>query len=193
MPGDWWNSLLELSGFEKSYEIACMFTKEKGFFKLLFQWMQCHSLRTCSSAPWQSLYARRLLKQPAGVVWLSEVILNCLYALKKRERKRRVLFRQLALRWIRCCSLSTRSSAPWQSLYARRFMKQPVAVVWLWEVVSCLKFTVKNSDSDQSVRCVIKRSLVRVPAGVVGECSSPGSAFCADSYFSSCCTPMLPQ
>ena len=31
-----------------------------------------------------------------------------------------------------------------------------------------------------------KRSSVQVPAGVAGEFSSPGSTFCADSYFTIC-------
>ena len=30
---------------------------------------------------------------------------------------------------------------------------------------------------------MVKRSRVRVPAGAAGEVSSPGSTFCADSYF----------
>ena len=30
---------------------------------------------------------------------------------------------------------------------------------------------------------MIERSRVRIPAGAAGEFSSPGSAFCADSYF----------
>ena len=40
---------------------------------------------------------------------------------------------------------------------------------------------------------MIKRSRVRIPAGVAGEFSSPGSTFCADSYFSIRSTPVLPQ
>ena len=40
---------------------------------------------------------------------------------------------------------------------------------------------------------MIKRLLVRIPAGAVGEFSSPGSTFCADSYFSIRSTPVLPQ
>ena len=40
---------------------------------------------------------------------------------------------------------------------------------------------------------MIERSRVRIPAGAVGEFSSPESAFCADSYFGICSTPMLPQ
>ena len=38
-----------------------------------------------------------------------------------------------------------------------------------------------------------KRSCVRNSAGEAGEFSSPGSTFCADSYFSIRFTPMLPQ
>ena len=34
---------------------------------------------------------------------------------------------------------------------------------------------------------------VQIPAGVAGECSSPGSTFCADSSFSICSTPVLLQ
>ena len=134
---------------------------------------------------------RAIHEKPAGVVWLWEVIWNCLNVCCFKKG----FFRHTSLRWIQCHWLSTLTvcSAPWQSLYARRLMKQPVAIVWLWEVVSCLKFAVKNSDSDQNARCVIKRSLVQVPAGVVGESSSWGSAFCADSYFSKCCSPMLLQ
>ena len=30
---------------------------------------------------------------------------------------------------------------------------------------------------------MIERSQVRIPAGAAGEFSSPGSTFCADSYF----------
>ena len=30
---------------------------------------------------------------------------------------------------------------------------------------------------------MIKRSRVRVPVGAAGEFTSPGSTFCADSYF----------
>ena len=42
-------------------------------------------------------------------------------------------------------------------------------------------------------RTRVKRSRVRVPAGVAGKVSSPGSTFCADSYFGICSTPVLPQ
>ena len=38
-----------------------------------------------------------------------------------------------------------------------------------------------------------ERSQVRIPAGVAGEFSSPGSTFCADSYFGIHSTPVLPQ
>ena len=41
---------------------------------------------------------------------------------------------------------------------------------------------------DQSV---IERSQVRVPAGAAGEFSSPGSTFCADSYFGIRSTPTI--
>ena len=34
---------------------------------------------------------------------------------------------------------------------------------------------------------------IRIPAGAVGEFSSPGSTFCADSYFGLCSTPVLLQ
>ena len=40
---------------------------------------------------------------------------------------------------------------------------------------------------------MIERSQVRIPAGSAGEFSSPGSAFCADSYFGIHSTPVLPQ
>ena len=39
----------------------------------------------------------------------------------------------------------------------------------------------------------IKRSRVRIPAGTAGEFSSPGSTFCADSYFGIRSTPVLLQ
>ena len=38
-----------------------------------------------------------------------------------------------------------------------------------------------------------ERLRVRIPAGTAGEFSSPGSTFCADSYFGIHSTPMLPQ
>ena len=37
---------------------------------------------------------------------------------------------------------------------------------------------------------MIGRSQVRVPAGAAGEFSSPGSTFCADSYFGIRSTPV---
>ena len=40
---------------------------------------------------------------------------------------------------------------------------------------------------------MIERSRVRVPVGPVGEFSSPGSTFCADSYFGIRSTSVLPQ
>ena len=40
---------------------------------------------------------------------------------------------------------------------------------------------------------VIERLRVRIPAGAAGEFSSPGSTFCADSYFGIRSTPVLPQ
>ena len=40
---------------------------------------------------------------------------------------------------------------------------------------------------------MIEGSRVRVPAGATGEFSSPGSTFCADSYFGIRSTPVLPQ
>ena len=40
---------------------------------------------------------------------------------------------------------------------------------------------------------MIERSRDRIPAGVAGEFPSPGSIFCADSYFGICSTPVLPQ
>ena len=38
-----------------------------------------------------------------------------------------------------------------------------------------------------------ERSRVRIPARAAGEFSSPGSTFCADSYFGIRSTPVLPQ
>ena len=40
---------------------------------------------------------------------------------------------------------------------------------------------------------MMKRSWVQALAGVVGELSSPGSTFCADSYFGIHSTPVLLQ
>ena len=38
-----------------------------------------------------------------------------------------------------------------------------------------------------------ERSRVQIPVGAVGEFSSPGSTFCADSNFGIRSTPVLPQ
>ena len=55
----------------------------------------------------------------------------------------------------------------------------------------------KRGGGDSSVvrapDFVIERSRVRIPAGTAGEFSSPGSTFCADSYFGIRSTPVLPQ
>ena len=40
---------------------------------------------------------------------------------------------------------------------------------------------------------MIERSQVRIPAGAAAEFSSPGSTFCAGSYFGICSTPVLLQ
>ena len=40
---------------------------------------------------------------------------------------------------------------------------------------------------------MIEKTRVRIPAGAAGEFSSPGSTFCADSYFGIRSTPVLPQ
>ena len=40
---------------------------------------------------------------------------------------------------------------------------------------------------------MIERSRVRILSGAAGKCSSPGSAFCADSYFGIRSSPVLPQ
>ena len=40
---------------------------------------------------------------------------------------------------------------------------------------------------------MIERSQVQIPEGAAGESSSPGSTFCADSYFGIRSTPVLPQ
>ena len=47
----------------------------------------------------------------------------------------------------------------------------------------------------QSARILIKNSQVQIHARAAGEFSSPGSTFCADSYFgiSHSATPVLPQ
>ena len=38
-----------------------------------------------------------------------------------------------------------------------------------------------------------ERSRVQIPEEAVGEFSSPGSAYCADSYFGICSIPVLLQ
>ena len=40
---------------------------------------------------------------------------------------------------------------------------------------------------------MIERSRVRIPPGAAGELSSPGSTFCAESYFGIRSTPVLPH
>ena len=50
-----------------------------------------------------------------------------------------------------------------------------------------------DSSVVRAQKLVIKRSRVRIPAGTAGEFSSPGSTFCADSYFGIRSTPVLPQ
>ena len=40
---------------------------------------------------------------------------------------------------------------------------------------------------------MMESSRVRIPAGAAGEFSSPGSTFCADSYFGTRSTPVLLQ
>ena len=40
---------------------------------------------------------------------------------------------------------------------------------------------------------MIERSRVRIPEGAAGEFSSPGSTFCAASYFGIRSTPVIPQ
>ena len=47
--------------------------------------------------------------------------------------------------------------------------------------------------SGQSAGLMIERSQVRIPAGVAGDFSSPGSTFCADAYFGIQSTPALLQ
>ena len=51
----------------------------------------------------------------------------------------------------------------------------------------------RRSEDSSVVRATDERSRVRIPAGAVGEFSSPGSAFCADSYFGIRSTSVLPQ
>ena len=50
-----------------------------------------------------------------------------------------------------------------------------------------------SSVVSRSAGLVIERSWVRIPARAAGEFSSPGSTFCADSYFGIRSTPVLPQ
>ena len=40
---------------------------------------------------------------------------------------------------------------------------------------------------------MIERLRFQILAGAAGEFSSPGSTFCADTYFGICSTPVLPQ
>ena len=47
--------------------------------------------------------------------------------------------------------------------------------------------------SGYSARLMIESLRIQIPTGVVGEFSSPWSTFCADSYFGTRTTPMLPQ
>ena len=47
--------------------------------------------------------------------------------------------------------------------------------------------------SGWSAGLAVERSRVRIPEGAEGECSSPGSAFCADPYFGMRSTPVLPK
>ena len=64
------------------------------------------------------------------------------------------------------------------------------------EQLSFFSFPVGDGDSSvvsRSTGLVIERSRVRIPAGTAGEFSSPGSTFCADSYFGIRSTPVLPQ
>ena len=58
-------------------------------------------------------------------------------------------------------------------------------VKFLWQ------FTINMQHEDK--KFMIERSRVRIPAGTAGEFSSPGSTFCADSYFGIRSTPVLPQ
>ena len=50
-----------------------------------------------------------------------------------------------------------------------------------------------DSSVVRAPELVIERSRVRIPAGTAGEFYSPGSTFCADSYFGIRSTPVLPQ
>lgn len=55
------------------------------------------------------------------------------------------------------------------------------------------RMTGKAIAQRQRAKLVIERSQVQVPSGAAGEWSSPGSTVCADSDFSVCSIPMLPQ
>ena len=64
------------------------------------------------------------------------------------------------------------------------------------EVVLYCSYVYLGGSVDSSVdrapdSCVNKKSRVRVLAGAAGEFSSPGSAFCADSYFGIRSTPCV--
>ena len=50
-----------------------------------------------------------------------------------------------------------------------------------------------HPDPGEQDSSVIERSHVRIPVGAAGEFSSPGSTFCADSYFGIHSTPLLLQ
>ena len=67
--------------------------------------------------------------------------------------------------------------------------------VWfaLYQSTSCGKLYYWEQDSSVVWVPDFERSLVQIPAGAMGEFSSPGSTFCADSYFGIHSTPMLPQ
>ena len=51
----------------------------------------------------------------------------------------------------------------------------------------------RDSSVVWSTRFMIKRSLLQVPAEAARWFSSPGSAFCTDSYFGICSTPVWSQ
>ena len=51
----------------------------------------------------------------------------------------------------------------------------------------------ERQKSEGSTADTARKSRVRIPAGTAGEFSSPGSTFCADSYFGIRSTPVLPQ
>ena len=74
---------------------------------------------------------------------------------------------------------SDRLWAPSWYFYTARNFDLGLYVKWRWL-------------SGQSTGFVVERSRVRVPAGAAGELSSPGSTFCADSYFGIRSTPVLP-